>query len=143
MTEQARRQRFQELVASRFAFLETDRGFERGERGRGAENSVRYQKQGLTIDLTFAYPELPFLVVSGNTDGTKRYRFVPTKHKEADALRRRYYRAVERGSKLDVLELAASYLDLQKGAVEDAVESLDAGQPPGSPWSKVTRAQRR
>lgn len=138
MTETARRQRFERLVASRFAFLETDRGFKQSERGRGAENSVRYQKQGLTIDLTFAYPELPFLIVSGDLDGTKSYRFVPTKHKAADALRRRYYRAVEHGRQVDILELAASYLDLQKGAVEDAIEALDAGQPPGSPWSKVT-----
>jgi len=138
MTEKARRQQFQELVARRFAFLKTDRGFKQSERGRGAENSVRYQKQGLTIDLTFAYPELPFLIVSGDTDGTKRYRFVPSKDKQADALRRRYYRAVEHGGKVDGLQLAASFLDLQKGAVEDAIEALDAGQPPGSPWSKVT-----
>src|SRR5690349_1405707 len=118
MTEKARRQRFQELVASRFAFLKTDRGFKQSERGRAAENSARYQKQGLTIDLTFAYPELPFLIVSSDAEGTKRYRFVPTKHKQADALRRRYYRAIEHGGKVDIFELAAAYLDLQKAAVE-------------------------
>lgn len=108
------------------------------DRGVGAERSLHYRSKSATIELTFAFPEVPFLVLTyGEGPRAERYRFAPSKAPAAQKLRRRYYQRVEAGKPSEEsLAEAAAFIDSQTTAVREGLEALKKGAALGAPWSR-------
>ena len=137
MTPDQARKTLRQLVLQSFSFLETQFIFSLEHRGAGAEYLLRYHSARVTIDLTFAYPELPLLVIThGEGNDAVWYRFSPSMDAEAKLSHRRYYKLVENGARAEEsLKEALVFLRCQTAAVRRACAANDPTGLP-LPWSR-------
>ena len=138
MKELQARANLRDIVLGKFAFLTSELGFVRQNRGVASEFAFRYCHDRTCVDVSFAPPELPFLTLTHEHERSRvRYRFCPTKDPRINKLRRRYYAVVEAGRKHEpALELAEEYVGEQVSALKEALSALRSGKRPTKSWSE-------